>query len=58
MTTATAPLSRTMQRIDKVVRESHEEREGHPCEGYWTERTDDGDTMQPRRFVPTCCGRR
>lgn len=51
-------MSKTMDRIDKVVRDSHEDREGHPCEGYWTERGYDGDTMHPRRFVPTCCGKR
>lgn len=45
----------TMDRIDKVVREAHAAREGHPCEGYWTERTEEKGIMQPRRFVPTCC---
>ena len=51
-------MTKTMTKIDKVVREAHEAREGHPCEGYWTERTYDADTMHPRRFIPTCCGRR
>ncbi len=54
----TQNLSSTMVRIDKVVRAKHEDREGHPCEGYWTERTYSGDKMTPRQFVPTCCGRR
>ena len=49
-------MTNTMTRIDNTVRDLHEKREGHPCEGYWTDRTDDGATMQPRRFVPTCCG--
>lgn len=56
--TETQALSPTMTKIDTVVRAKHEAREGHPCEGYWTEREYANDTMQPRRFVPTCCGRR
>ena len=51
-------MTKTMQKIDKVVRDAHEEREGHTCHGYWTERYYVGDKMQPRKFVPTCCGRR
>lgn len=47
-----------MNRIDKGVRELHEKREGHVCEGYWTEIQYVGATMHPRKFVPTCCGRR
>lgn len=58
MTTQTATLSATMTKIDKVVREFHAEREGHTAEGYWTERTEIRGTMMPRRFVPTCCGKR
>lgn len=61
MSTQTATqtgLSATMTKIDKVVRESHAEREGHTAEGYWTERTESRGTMQPRKFVPTCCGKR
>jgi hypothetical protein len=54
----TQTLSRTMQRIDKVVRESHLTREGHTAEGYWTENTYSNGKMTPRQFVPTCCGRR
>lgn len=49
-------LSKTMTKIDTVVRAAHEDREGHPCEGYWTERTESNGIMAPRRFVPTCCG--
>jgi hypothetical protein len=51
-------MTTTMKRIDETVRAMHEEREGHTCEGYWTERTEVGGKMFPREFVPTCCGRR
>lgn len=54
---APAPES-TLERVDRAVREAHATREGHPAEGYWTDRTTRNGRMMPRRFVPTCCGRR
>lgn len=51
-------MNETMDRIDRVVRDQHEQREGHPAEGHWTERGYVGSKMTPRQFVPTCCGRR
>lgn len=50
--------SSTMARLDKMVRDMHEEREHHSCQGYWTERVYRAGKMFPREFVPTCCGRR
>ena len=54
----TTEMSPTLVRIDRVVRELHEEREGHTAEGHWTERACARGRMMPRQFVPTCCGKR